>query len=223
MSGTQARASQWDHRLYNVNRDVAHNFSFVVAEVARRLENDDLWPELRAILKAQGVTQQHLGKACEGFMLFVASAVDNPKETMGACLRRSGYLDAPEAAQIAYMAMLGSVMSGLYWVGCREATVGGIGPCSTNQELREAGRQAARLMTMPRWKRRLAKIYHRFVLIYEAVTGRTSNIQPTHIKDISCSPTNAQTAAPTPAPSTLEQIPTQSSVPTENLPPSVNG
>ena len=200
----QARSSEWDMRLYNVNRDVAHNFSFVVDEVAKRLENDDLWPELRAILKAQGVTQQHLGKACEGFMLFVASAVDNPKETMGACLRRSGYLDAPEAAQIAYMAMLGSVMSGLYWVGCREATVGGVGPCSTNQELREAGRQAARLMTMPRWKRRLAKIYHRFVLIYEAVTGRTSNIRPTPLEQVPCESQSNPTAPPS-VPSTTPE------------------
>lgn len=220
---TQARMSEADMRLYNPSRDVAHNFSFVVEEVAKRLENEGIWPELRDYLKSKGVTQEDLGKACEGFMLFVASAVENPKETMGACLRRSGYLDAPEPAQIAYMAMIGSVMSGIYWVGCREATVGGNGPCLTNQDLREAGRRAARLLAMPRWKRRLAKIYHRFVLVYEALTGRTSNIRPTPLERKPCTPSNNPTARPSPPPTTPESADQPPAATNDNPPLSTSG
>lgn len=197
----QARSSEWDHRLYNVNRDVAHNFSEVVREVANRLESMR-WDALKQMLKERGVTEDDLGKACEGFMLFVASAVENPKETMGGCLRRSGYLDAPEEAQIAYMAILGTVMAGYYWTGCREATLGGVGPCQTNQDLREAGAQASRLLAMPRWKRRLAKLYHRFQLIWDALNGRTSNIRPTPLeRNPPCTPSSKPTVPPSQLPS----------------------
>ena len=41
----QAQLSKNDPRLYNPNRDVAHNFATVVTEVADRLEHGEAGPE----------------------------------------------------------------------------------------------------------------------------------------------------------------------------------
>lgn len=153
----QARMSEHDPRLYNVNRDVAHCFGSLVEEVAGRLE-DGNWKHLQDLLNERGVTDEQLGEACKAFLLFVAGAADDPKESMSAAMVRSGWFDVSEDAHIAFMALLGTVMSGVFWTGIKEATLGGEGPCQSLQHLRERGREAHRLLTMPRWKRKLAKV-----------------------------------------------------------------
>lgn len=167
----QARASEWDHRLYNINRDVAHNFGDVMREVAARLE-DGRWPVLNEIMAHYKVSQEDLGKACEAYCIFVMSAADDRKERMGACLTRSGWYDVPEHAQVALMAILGTVLSGYFWSGAREATLGGVGPCLTYTDLRERGRQCATLMQIPRWKRLWGKFCAWVTRIWDTATGR---------------------------------------------------
>lgn len=217
----QARQSEWDNRLYNVNRDVAHNFGDVVREVAQRLE-DGHWPHLKAMLERDGITEDDLGKACEGFMLFVASAVEHPKERMEACLRRCGYLDAPESAQVAYMAILGTVMAGYYWVGAREATISGTGPCLTYQDLREAGKRSSQILSMPKWQRRWYQLRQRVTAVMDALLGRTSRIQPTPLnRNPPCTPKSNPTAPPSALPSSPDS-PTNS-VPSAETTPSTSG
>lgn len=161
----QARLEKADPRLYDVNRDVAHNFAFVVEEVARRLE-DRRWHAMHTHLDA---TPEQLGEAAKCFILFVASAVQNPRELMVECLERSGFRKLPDTVQVSYMATLGAVMAGIYFQGCREATLGGTGPCSDLQGLVAAGRECHRLMSAPAWQRpwlrmtsRLRKALHAF-------------------------------------------------------------
>ncbi len=219
MSLQALAGKDWDHRLYNINRDVAHNFRPVVEEVARRLE-DRHWPFLHTVLTTHGVTEEELGKACEGFMLFVASAVEHPKESMGQCLRRSGYLDTSEAAQVAYMAILGTVMSGYYWVGAREATIGGVGPCLNPEQLQAAGREANKLIAMPRWRRIWFRLVHRVERVRDAIMGRESSIKPTPLQDKNaCTLLNNQTVLPS-APSSTRASATSRSSPAEPLPSS---
>lgn len=170
----QARASEWDHRLYNVNRDVAHNFGDVMREVAGRLE-DERWPVLVDVCKTHGVTQDDLGRACEAYCLFVAAATEDKREGMTACLTRSGWYAVPEVAQVALMAIMGTVISGYYWVGVREATIGGQGPCASCQDLREAGRRCSQLMLVPWWRRKVLRLRSWLFAVIEAVrTGGKS-------------------------------------------------
>lgn len=154
MAGLQARMSENDPRLYNVNRDVAHNFGDIVREVAGRLE-DNRWPVVGQILTQHKVTEEQLGQACAAFCTFVASSVDVPKERMNEALARCGWFNVPEAAQVAYMAYLGTVVSGYFYAGVREATLQGVGPALTCQDLRDVGGRAARLLAAPRWRRKL--------------------------------------------------------------------
>lgn len=155
----QARLSESDPRLYNANRDVAHNFREVVMEIADRLENER-WPELKAILDREGTTMDELGKACEAYCRFVAGATHNAKESMVDVLARSGWWDVSPAAQVAYMSVLGTVISGYYFAGAREATLGGVGPTLRYEDLAARGGECARLMQLPFWRRWWHKKWH---------------------------------------------------------------
>jgi hypothetical protein len=148
----QARASQWDHRLYNVNRDCAHNFGDVMREVVARLENRR-WPTLVGWLAERGVTDAQLGDACAAFCQFVATATQFPPEQMQEALTRCGWFDQPREAQVAVMATLGTVLAGYYWAGVREACILGDNPCLSYQDLRQAGRECAIWLARPAWQR----------------------------------------------------------------------
>lgn len=152
----QARMSATDPRLYNPGRDVAHCFKAVVLEVANRLENAR-WAPVREYLADRAVSDEALGAACEAFTLFVATSVADKDETMEECLRRVGWFAVPEAAQVAYMAYLGTVMSGLFYSGVREATLGGEGPVSDSRALAAAGAESHRLMAYPHSLRGLVR------------------------------------------------------------------
>jgi len=164
----QAVMSPHDRRLYNTNRDFAHNFKPIMLAVSDRLDRG-MWPELQAILKKEGVTEENLGNTVSAFCRFVASAVENPKETMNECLERSGYFaeSLPPAARIAFMAMLGTVVAGMFFSGAREATLGGVGPAMDLQELREIGNRSADLMSLTRWQRFKLRCRSRIRLLFQ--------------------------------------------------------
>lgn len=154
MGSMQARMTQGDPRLYSPNRDVAHNFEFVIQEVAECLETGK-WPALTRLAAEKGVTDVELGKCCEALCKFVIVQTDNPKESMGACLGRCGFLDLPETARIVVMAYLGNIILGMHWAGVREATLNKEGPALTYRKLRWHGARLVILMKMPRWRRYL--------------------------------------------------------------------
>jgi hypothetical protein len=166
----QAKLDPKDSRLYNINRDIAHNFANVARFVAARLD-DQRWPVVHRILADNEVDLDELGKACSSFCLFVRSACDHPDETMQGALDRSGWNDVREEAQMAYMALLGTVIAGYYFAGVRDATMGGQGPCLTMDDLREAGKEARRLIVMPRWKKRLHRYLLKIKKIWHALRG----------------------------------------------------
>lgn len=167
----QARLTENDQRLYSANRDVAHNFRFVVTEVADRLQ-DNRWPELHVALGGNAPSQFDMGEAAKAFITFVAAATENPKESMLEVLERSGWRAVYSGAQVAYMAMLGTVMAGIYFNGARAATLGGQGPCDDMATLIAAGREACKLIAAPRWKRPFMRLRNRVLNAVRAFRGR---------------------------------------------------
>jgi hypothetical protein len=161
----QARMSEGDKRLYDANRDVAHNFPAVIREVFHRIQHRR-WEALDALLEARKVSDIELGAAVDVLAKFVSGAVDNPKEDMQDVLKRVGWFDLSDEAHVAVMATVGTVMLGIFFHGAREATLGGEGPCSNLDELVARGREAHLLMTTPRWRRPLARIWHRYRKAY---------------------------------------------------------
>jgi hypothetical protein len=169
--GLNARMSPSDQRLYNPNRDVAHNFNQVIMEVAERCEKGT-WDALVKLAEEKGISDEVLGKACQSLCKFVATQADEPKESMPAGLARCGFLDLPPAARIIVSAYIGTVILGMSWAGVREATLGGVGPTVTYQNLRWHGMRCARLMTMPRWKRSLYCLWGRVKRAWRVLTRK---------------------------------------------------
>jgi len=155
-----------DNRAYAPYRDVAHNFRFVVTEVAERL-TDHRWKELHAVVLPEPTPEQ-LGQASQAFITFVVSATQDKNEKMYDALKRSGWFDCHPSAQAIYMATLGAVMSGIYFNGAREATLGGEGPCSDVAGVVRAGREFHQLISAPRWKRPWLKLKNKLAKARDA-------------------------------------------------------
>lgn len=166
----QARFSQSDPRLYSPDRDVAHAFKPMVLLVAERIEKQS-WPVVADVLAHYGVTHEQMGQTCQAFCTFVMAATER-RETMEECLMRSGWFDQPEVAQLAYMALLGTVVSGYFFAGAREACCTGHDPVLTGDDLRDHGLRCTQAMTLPRWRRGLAKLWLRIKESFNTLRGK---------------------------------------------------
>lgn len=170
----QARFSANDNRLYRPERDVAHNFGSIAMAVAQRLEELDNNPGALAEFKQHfKVTDDQLGEACAAFCKFVASAADPESKSMAQSLDKSGWFGVSEPAQFLYMALLGTVISGVYWAGVREASIANYSPCENYQELAKHGIETSRLMATPRWRRGAASLWRRVTLAFSALFSRS--------------------------------------------------
>ena len=170
--GMNARMTSNDPRLYNPSRDVAHHFVDVAKEVVKRVEHPERWPALQRHLEQFGITDEQLGLACKAFVDFTASAVQKPEETMQDALKRVGWDDVQEDAILGVMGVLGSIMMGIYWTGCRETTMGGEGPGMDAQKLVSEGTKIATIMTIPRWRRGLYRRWCRVRAAWKAATDK---------------------------------------------------
>ncbi len=141
------------------NRDIAHNFQFVLRTVAGRLE-DHPWKALRQLLQSAGVTEQVLGETCEAFIHFAVSMTDNRKETMEQALNRCGWDKLPEEAKIAFMAYFGTVYAGMAFAGIRSATYGDKGPVEDmkREGMVEFAEQISKAMTRRMWVKKLSRL-----------------------------------------------------------------
>jgi hypothetical protein len=165
-----ARMSQSDQRLYSPNRDLAHCFGDVMKEVAASCE-DGKWDALVDLARANKVTDEQVGEGCAALLYFIYSQSDQ-RESMAQGLARCGFLDLDPVVRVILMAHLGKVILGMHWAGVKEATLGGVGPAQTYRDLRFAGRHCARLMEMPRWKRRARLWWYRVKQAWAALSGR---------------------------------------------------
>lgn len=144
--------SKSDPRYYDVNRDVAHHFSYVANLVASRLE-DQTWDDLNVILKQNDITMDDLGEACGAFCTFVGSAAEDAKLSMKESLDKSGWTKVKPAAQIAVMSTIGAIYFGIQFAGVRAATIGDEGPMHEMAYLIEQGRKSADIIMQTRWQR----------------------------------------------------------------------
>jgi hypothetical protein len=156
----QMKVSSADPRIYNPDRDVAHNMRFVATKLAEWLDRDR-WDAVGEYIAFKKLSRDDTARALQALLLFIATTVQDKKEDITQAMERSGWNKVPKAAQLVIMAHLGTLMTGMYFVGARQATLGGEGPCSDVRELvalaDDIARQIAR-PTLPRlgraiWRR----------------------------------------------------------------------
>jgi len=166
-----ARMSQTDPRLYNVNRDCAHNYGEVMQEVAKAIEARR-WHPLTELAKANKVTDEELGRACQAVIRFIGVQADNPKESMADCLARCGFLAVHPTARVVVMGYLGLIHLGMHFAGVRETTLNGQGPALTYKKLRWYGMKMTKLMSLPRWRRAIYFCRQRLRRAWRALTEK---------------------------------------------------
>jgi hypothetical protein len=154
--------------LYNPSRDVAHNFIPVVQEVSRRLQYK-LWPELAEMLAEKDISDEELGDAACAFCTYMCSAKTEPEQELAAAIEKSGFTKCRPEAQIAVMAMIGMVYTGIQHVGIREATINGVGPVMNLDDVLEAGRE---VLTYFQRRQRKWSIMRWFVRLFGFTTVR---------------------------------------------------
>jgi len=169
----QARFNEHDPRMYNVNRDLAHNYKRILEMVAARLE-DGSWAELDAHLKKNDVTMEDLGEACAAFCRYVGSATVDKKSDMLEGLTKAGWFDCKPLAQVAYLSVMGTVVAGMAHRGIREATIDKDGPALNVEDLVAAGERCLQALRVPKWKRRWHSIWGRLRGSVAVLFGRSS-------------------------------------------------
>ena len=167
----QARFQEHDPRLYNVNRDLAHNFKEVLELTAARLE-DGTWPELDELLKQNDVTLDDLGEACVAFCTYVASAATDKQASMLESLTNAGWFECKTGAQAGYMAVLGTVLAGVAHRGIREATLDEEGPALKVGDLVGAGDKCLQAIRTSTWRRYWLSIKSRIGGALKSLRGK---------------------------------------------------
>lgn len=160
-----------DAELYNPGRDLAYAYPKMVSEVTQRF-NSESWPALIGMTDQAGVTYDQLCDAMEAYCLFLNQAHQRPDESMAEVMVRSGWMSQPPAAQVAIMAMLGTVCSGQLFHAIRDLSKPD-GPALTNiAALAESGRRCKLLTYRAQWTVKVIAIKERCKRWLKSKLGR---------------------------------------------------
>lgn len=137
---------------YAPSRDLMYLWPDVLRNVADRLEDAPFKP-LHDLLTERGVTLDDLGEAAAAYSRFVRDAHNEPEKNMVKCLDDSGWNKVRPEAQIAYMFYAGSIITGVFWKGIRDATPEGGDIIPQVKSLMSAGRQLDAYIALTGWRR----------------------------------------------------------------------
>lgn len=139
-------------RLYDQNRDLAHNFGWVLHQAAQRFANRR-WAVVEEFLRAQGVEDQQLVDGLQALFRFVEAARDGDGTDMKRDMAVAGWDQVPEPVRLAIMAHCGAILLGAFYVGVNQAMIAGDDPTKRYPDLWAGGREFARLMEQSRLRR----------------------------------------------------------------------
>lgn len=106
--------------MYSPERDFAHNYPQMIKCVIDAF-NRDYWPTLIDTLGGDPAFDAAV-QAKDAYCKFVEICTDDPAESIDDVLTRSGFTAVPEVGRVAFLAMLGQVMTGQLFVGLRDVT-----------------------------------------------------------------------------------------------------
>jgi len=105
---------------YTPARDMAHQWPVVVTHVAEQLQCRAN-KTLHKWLDSRGVTMDELGDGCEAYIRFLTAATDTARPSVMEAYKASGWLNTRFEVQVAYYFYLAHGMSGMSFLGIRDA------------------------------------------------------------------------------------------------------
>lgn len=157
--------------FYNPNRDLAYCYPQMVEEIAKRF-NDHRWGYLESMAEQYGASFDSLCDAMDAYIAFLNAAHREPEKAMQQVMADSGWLSQPKAAQVAIMAMLGTVCTGQLFYAIREESTPEAGPQDV-ADLQQYMGQAKRVLYAHPWKERLRSWCRRLLYRRPRVTKGT--------------------------------------------------
>jgi hypothetical protein len=150
----QAVLSREDPRLYDPNRDCAHNFPRVVRGVLQLL-SEERWKYLTDELRGRGYTNDDLSQAMEKYVVMVRMSLET-EQSFPEAYKASGWAAVPEPLKVAIAATLGAQLTVMYFHGSREASLGPLGPPNREYGLiQQSLNDAQWMLGLPPWRRGL--------------------------------------------------------------------
>jgi len=108
------------------------------------------WPELRGWMKRDGITREQLAQAIEIYICAVIPDPEHPKDTLEQTLTRLGADKVPWQAMSIVATVVTATMTGVFFVGVRQAMISAKDPPPVMQELQDVGRRSADFFRMLR-------------------------------------------------------------------------
>ena len=134
--------------MYAPARDFAYNYPQMIKCIIEAF-NKDHWPALLGVL-GEGLDEDYVwGQAIaakDAYCAYLNKCCEDPSESLEQVLDRSGWNGVDELGQIAFLAMMGQVMTGQLFQGLRDITYEGEGARSEVTGLAQAGQAARRAM-----------------------------------------------------------------------------
>lgn len=122
---------------YAPQRDLRYIYPGILQAVCDRF-NGGGWPALSNYAESRGCTGEDLIQAHLAFVSFVNNSCDNPEENMEQVLHSADWFNTPVEAQVAYMAMLGTVLAGQLFYALRDTTKLGDKPDGAEDLMKQA-------------------------------------------------------------------------------------
>lgn len=149
-----------DGLTYSPQRDLRQCYPEVIKEALDRF-NNHRWGELEHFVIDAGGTWDDLCDAMEAYSRFTTMPIEEPDMTMEQAMRASGWFEQKPVAQIAIMAMLGTVLTGQLHYAVRETTPLGAPP----EGMEAVTAQVADLLVLrqrrlakPQWRQRWTRL-----------------------------------------------------------------
>jgi hypothetical protein len=109
--------------MYAPQRDLAYIYAPAVREAFFGLQPEHIGPYAKDLMQQQGLDFETLGLAVERFVAAHESFVHDPEiSSPEDALRRSGFLDMPQLAQLLIYSRIGATMTGGFFVALRDVT-----------------------------------------------------------------------------------------------------
>lgn len=144
-----------DMRRYSPSRDIAYSYRTALGAAFEGLEEDKADPFTARFLRDHGVTEDQIGDAAVALARYYNIAAGDPElRNPFDALKKCGFLDLPSAVQLAVMARVGQVMTGMAFMGVREVQYDNEpGPADDDTLLRQASAFRRRLSDWYGWRR----------------------------------------------------------------------
>jgi hypothetical protein len=142
---------------YNPHRDLAYGNASLLKH-AEKITLSRRWKKLNEMQDKENVTEEDLANAWKAVALFMNEAQEDFETPVQDLLKKVGWFDVNDAAQVAVCAAIGRIMIGAFHTAIQETTRNDAVPALTNEEIAERAYQLHQALSPAWWEKGLTWI-----------------------------------------------------------------